>query len=339
MEIPMNLIWTKDGAYRRVEYNGEADLEAAIIEVQAELFGPGRIYLAVKKKIGVRGGLRNVPDGYLLDLTGQKPRLFVIENELAAHDPLRHIAVQILEFSLSFETDPRAVKAILLNALQEQPEAKRRSEEYAATHQFRNLDHMLEYLVYEAPFAALVVIDELPDMLETVLAQRFNFGVEVLELAKYENDGGERFYHFEPFLADLREGASAAEEVAKGGPSQLDASEVDTVVVPAREDGFQETFLGEDRWYAIRIHGTMRPQIKYIAAYRVQPVSAITHIAPVRSIKLWKDTGKFVVNFSEPAKEVGPIQLVKTGRVKALQNLRYSTRDKLMAAKTLEDLW
>ena len=335
----MNLIWTKNGAYRRVEYSGEADLEAAIIEVQAELFGPGRIYLAVKKKIGIKGGLRNVPDGYLLDLTGQKPRLYVVENELAAHDPLRHIAVQILEFSLSFETDPRAVKAILLSALQEQPEAKRRSERYAATHNFRNLDHMLEYLVYEAPFAALVVIDELPDMLETVLAQRFSFGVEVLQLAKYVNDEGEHFYHFEPFLADLREEATEAGEAADAGASRLDATEVDTVVVPAREDGFQETFLGENRWYAIRIHGTMRPQIKYIAVYRVQPVSAITHIAPVRSIEPWKETDKFVVNFSEPAKEIGPIQLVKAGRVKALQNLRYSTRDKLIAAKTLEDLW
>lgn len=335
----MNLIWTERGSYRRVEYDNEGELESAILKVQAELFGTNRIYLAVKKRIGVKGGLRNVPDGYLVDLSGQKPRLYVVENELAAHDPLRHIAVQILEFSLSFETDPRAVKAILLNALQEQPEAKRRSEQYAATHQFRNLDHMLEYMVYEAPFAALVVIDELPETLEGVLAQRFNFGIEVLELARYENDRGERLYHFEPFLADLRAEVTAAEEVAKGVPGQLDASEVDTVVVPAREDGFQETFLGENRWYAIRIHGTMRPQIKYIAAYRVQPVSAITHIAPVRSIEPWKDTGKFVVNFSEPAKEVGPIRLVKTGRVKALQNLRYSTRDKLMAAKTLEDLW
>jgi hypothetical protein len=265
--------------------------------------------------------------------------VYVVENELAAHDPLRHIAVQILEFSLSFETDPRAVKAILLSALQEQPEAKRQSERYAATHHFRNLDHMLEYLVYEAHFAALVVIDELPDMLETVLAQRFSFGVEVLELAKYVNDEGEHFYHFEPFLADLREEATEAGEAADAGASRLDATEVDTVVVPAREAGFQETFLGENRWYAIRIHGTMRPQIKYIAVYRVQPVSAITHIAPVRSIEPWKDTGKFVVNFSEPAKEIGPIPLVKAGRVKALFNLRYSTRDKLMAAKTLEDLW
>ena len=119
----------------------------------------------------------------------------------------------------------------------------------------------------------------------------------------------------------------------------MDASELDTVVVPAREDGFQETFLGENRWYAIRIHGTMRPQIKYIAAYRVLLTSAITHIAPVSSVEPWKDTAKFVVNFSEPAKQIGPIPLVKGGRVKAPQNLRYTTREKLMAARSLEDLW
>jgi hypothetical protein len=106
----MSLIWTKSGAFQRVEYEGESDLESAIRQVQAELFGHDRIYLDIKKKIGTKGGLRNVPDGYLVDLTGRQPRLYVVENELAAHDPLRHIAVQILEFSLSFETDPRAVK-------------------------------------------------------------------------------------------------------------------------------------------------------------------------------------------------------------------------------------
>jgi hypothetical protein len=52
----------------------------------------------VKKKIGKKGGLRNIPDGYLIDLSDAKPRLFVVENELAVHDPLRHIAVQILQF-------------------------------------------------------------------------------------------------------------------------------------------------------------------------------------------------------------------------------------------------
>jgi len=125
----------------------------------------------------------------------------------------------------------------------------------------------------------------------------------------------------------------------KSGGSRVDASEVDTVVVPAREEGFQEVFLGENRWHEIRIHGTMRPQIKYIAAYRVAPVSAITHLAAVKSIEPWKDTGKFVVNFAGPAWQIGPIELSKGGRGKGLQNLRYTTRARLEAAKTLDDIW
>ena len=335
----MTLIWTKSSSYRRVAYQDEADLEAAIVEVQSQLFGSNRIYLDAKKKIGAKGSLRNIPDGYLIDLSDRQPRLYVVENELASHDPLRHIAVQILQFSLSFEEEPRAVKTVLFNALQAQPETKTQCEEYASCHGFRNLDHMLEHIVFEGPFAALVVIDELPDKLESVLAERFQFGVEVLELARYENTQGDRLYHFEPFLADLREDVAPAEQAAKPGAPRVDASEVDTVVVPAHEEGFQEVFLRENRWYAIRLHGTMRPQIRHIAAYRVAPVSAITHIAPVKSIEPWKDTGKFVVSFAEPAREIGPIELGKGGRGKALQNLRYTTRARLEAAKTLDEIW
>jgi len=335
----MSLIWTHGGPYRRVSYASESDLEAAIVEVQADLFGADRIYLDTKRKIGSKGGIRNIPDGYLLDLSGRKPRLYVVENELASHDPLRHIAVQILEISLSFETDQRSVKAILFAALQEQPSIKHKCEEYAATHEYRNLDHLLEYLVYEAPFAALVVIDEIPEDLENVLTRRFRFGVEVLELARFENAKAERFYHFEPFLADIAEDVSPKVESGQKTPGRIDLDEVDTVVVPAREDGFEETFLCENRWYAVRLHGTMRPQIRYIAAYQVAPISAITHLAPVRSIEPWKDTGKFVLNFADPANEIGPITLVKGGRVKAPQNLRYTTYQKLQSAKTLDDLW
>ncbi|MCI0718308.1 MAG: hypothetical protein L0338_04950 [Acidobacteria bacterium] len=336
----MSVIWTKEGSYRRVGYENEADLESAIVEVQSELFGPNRIYLDVKKKIGSKAGPRNIPDGYLIDLSGHQPRLFVVENELASHEPLRHVAVQILEFSLSFEQEQRTVKNILFNALQNQPDAKTQCEEYLRSHGFRNLDHMLEQMVFEGPFAALIIIDEIPEKLESVLAERFQFGVEVLELARYENEQGGRFYHFEPFLADLRADTLATvERTARRDTAGIDTAEVDTVVVPAQEDGFQQVFLGENRWWAIRVHGTMRPQIKYIAAYRVAPVSAITHIAPVKSIEPWKDSNKFVVNFSEPAKEIGPIELVKGGRAKALQNLRYTTRQRLQEAKTLDDVW
>src|SRR6266566_7322683 len=113
----MTLVWTKNSKYRRVSYQNEADLEAAILDVQVDLFGTNRIYLDVKKKIGSKGGVQNIPDGYLLDLSGAKPRLYIVENELASHDPLRHVAVQILEFSLSFEAEPQGVKSIIFDAL------------------------------------------------------------------------------------------------------------------------------------------------------------------------------------------------------------------------------
>jgi hypothetical protein len=331
-------IWTPSGAYTAVEYDSEADLERAIVQVQNQLFGSGRIYLDVKKKIGAKGGLRNIPDGYLIDLTGATPRLYVVENELAAHDPLRHIAVQILQFSLSFESEPIAVKKILLSAIGDHPGAKERCEKYAAGHAFRNLDHMLEWLVFDSPFSALVVIDEIPDNLENILAKKFQFGVEVLQLARYQNKGGERFYRFEPFLADVQN-ESQSEATINAVGTAATAVEIDTVVVPAREDGFKEVFLGENRWYAVRIHGSMRPQIKYVAAYQVAPVSAITHVAPVRSIEPWKDTGKVVLNFAEPAKEIRAIPMPGKGRVRSFQNLRYTSLERIQSAQSLDDIW
>jgi len=83
----------------------------------------------------------------------------------------------------------------------------------------------------------------------------------------------------------------------------------------------------------------MRPQIKYVAVYQVAPVSAITHIAPVKSIEPWKDTGKVVINFAEPAKEITPIPMLKAGRVRSFQNLRYTSRAQIDKAKSLDDLW
>jgi hypothetical protein len=181
-----------------------------------------------------------------------------------------------------------------------------------------------------------VIIDEMPDNLENILMKKFQFGVEVLELARYKNDKDEYIYHFEPFLADL-----VVDAIDKKDPiiSDIDIGEIDTIVVPAQEVGFQETYLSENRWYAIRIHGSMRPQIKYIAAYQVAPISAITHIAPVKSIEPWKDGGKYVVNFSEQAEAIGPMPLVKGGKVKAPQAPRYASRQRLLAAKNLDDVW
>ncbi len=111
----------------------------------------------------------------------------------------------------------------------------------------------------------------------------------------------------------------------------------DTIIVPAQKEGFEEVFLGQDCWYAIRISGGMLEKIKYIAAYQTSPVMAITHYAPVDRIEPYGEGGKYKLVFSEPAQEIGPIPYgdAPSG---AMQGPRYTTVEKLKAAKTLSDL-
>jgi hypothetical protein len=115
------------------------------------------------------------------------------------------------------------------------------------------------------------------------------------------------------------------------------ADERDTVIVPAQKEGFEKAFLGENAWYAIRISGGMLQKIKYIAAYQTQPVAAITHLAPVERIEPYGDNGKYKLIFSEPAKPIGPVPFGNAPSG-AMQGPRYTTRSKLLAAKTVSDV-
>jgi hypothetical protein len=117
-----------------------------------------------------------------------------------------------------------------------------------------------------------------------------------LSFERYKSFSGGLAYRFDPFLYELSAQNSTAEPEV-GNTPVIDPSEIDTIVVPARSDGFQEVFIGENRWYAIRIHSSMKPKIRYIGVYQVAPVSAITHMAEVADIEPWKDTEKYCVNF------------------------------------------
>lgn len=331
------MLWCEATAFHEEPFDIEPELEESIITVSGALFGKNRIYIDTKKKIGGRGKTQNIPDGYLLDLSSAKePKLYVVENELAKHEPLKHVAVQILEFSLSFETSQHRVKGIIKQALTGTPDTFALCQTYATANGFENVDVLLERMIYgEDRFNALVIIDELSDELEKVLISRFQFPVEILTLERYRDNKGTRLYRFEPFLSDI----ALTVPDGKSGLPPIDPSDLNTIVVPAREDGFQETFLGENRWHAIRIHSSMLPKIKFIAAYRVYPESAITHVAPVSSIEQWKDTNKYVVNFTQPATSISPIRLVQKGQVKAPQGPRYTSKARLDQAKSLDDVF
>lgn len=129
---------------------------------------------------------------------------------------------------------------------------------------------------------------------------------------------------------------SAPDEVEPVGTGDNDG--FDTVVVPAREEGFNSVFLGENAWYAIRINARHIPRLKYIAGYQVAPVSAITHVAEIASIVPYNNTGKYKIIFKEPAKQIQPIPRSDASTV-SMQSARYALHEKLMAAKTLDEVW
>lgn len=113
--------------------------------------------------------------------------------------------------------------------------------------------------------------------------------------------------------------------------------EDDTLIVPAQEDGFKEVFLDEQCWYYVRLAEKRIPNIRFVAVYRSQPISAITHIAAVERIEKFGDAGKYRIIFSEPAEE---IRHVPYGEAKpgAMQSPRYTSRDKILAAKSIDDI-
>jgi predicted GIY-YIG superfamily endonuclease len=112
----------------------------------------------------------------------------------------------------------------------------------------------------------------------------------------------------------------------------------DLIVVPAKEDGFNEVFIGENCWYAVRIGGGNLDKIKYIAAYRSNPISAITHVATVEAIEPYGDTGKYKLIFSAPAKEIKHIPFGDSARG-SMQSTRYASYKKLQSATSLVDLF
>lgn len=113
----------------------------------------------------------------------------------------------------------------------------------------------------------------------------------------------------------------------------------DTIVVPAKEEGFREVFIDQDCWYAIRIGGGMVSKIRYIAAYQSSPVSAVTHYAPVKRIEPYGDEGKFKLVFAEAAKALPvpiPLSNAPSG---SMQGPRYTNLKKLLSAKKVTDFF
>ncbi|MFZ4622817.1 MAG: GIY-YIG nuclease family protein [Rhodoferax sp.] len=112
----------------------------------------------------------------------------------------------------------------------------------------------------------------------------------------------------------------------------------DTIVVPARQEGFKARFINEHCWFAIRIQAKHIGKLKYIAAYQVAPVGAITHLAEIDKIEPYGDSGKYMLRFKAAAIAITPIARGADSSI-TLQGPRYALRSKLLAAKWLDQVW
>ena len=81
----------------------------------------------------------------MVDLSNNRePSIFVVENELYSHQHLKHIAVQILEFSLSFDSDKLKVKNLIKDMLSKRPDEWAKCENFAKMNNYGNVDYLLE---------------------------------------------------------------------------------------------------------------------------------------------------------------------------------------------------
>ena len=314
--------------FTQLEYALEKDFEKVIIDNAEAIFGKDGIYFDLKKLIGKPKKGAAIPDGYYLDLTfHDAPRLYLVEVELARHDVYGHIGEQILRFGISTETDKYKMKRILLSAINHDEEKQKKLDEYFSNSKYNNVNELLDKVVFDNKPSAIIVIDTAAEELYNVLGQ-LTMSAEVIEVQSFVC-GDKKLHLFTPFR----------DEILTDLPPNEDADELDTIVVPARKEGFEEEFLHNNRWFEIRISSTMIDKIKYIAAYQVAPVSSITYIAEVERIEKYKDTNKYIVYFKEGI--LKRIQKVGLGKKKgqAPQAPRYSSYARIEKAATLDDLW
>lgn len=314
--------------YVKYPYTKEDVFERMVVSNIDQIFGTSGIYFDVKKLIGTPKKGAAIPDGYYLDLLfHDNPRLYFVEVELDSHDVYGHVGEQILRFGICSDTDKYKIKQILLSDINKDPEKKKKLADFFAKSKFDNTNELLDKVVYDNKPATIVVINEATEELSKVLGQ-LTMATEVIEAQTFVCDD-KKLYLFTPFR----------QEIVADISNDTDADELDTIVVPAREEGFQEEFINNERWYSIRISSTMLEKIKYIAAYQVQPISGITHIAEVERIEKYKDTNKYILYFKS-----GTVQEIKkiglgSKKNQAPQAPRYTIYKKIFTSKTIEDVW
>ena len=307
---------------------GDFDSFREAIRSNAELlFGSDRYYLECGRSNDGNGVTANIPLYYLLDLAGKEPKLFVIYFDLFN---IRYgnfdIGNGLRLDAQKFHSSQAEVSKSLLEVINRDDQIRDACCQYTTEWGHTDLRSLVNYLVNECDFNGLAIIDYPTDArLSDVNSQQFP--VEVLEFTILEDAGKQKSYSFTPFFPTI-------------GPSTLDIGDVDTVVTPVPQEGFEQTYLKENCWWAIRLNNSLISQLKHHVAYRTAPISAITHTAPISKIYHFPrgDRRKYRIDFKMSPISIRAIGLGSKGENSALSSPAYTSMDMLRNANTLEDV-
>lgn len=116
-------------------------------------------------------------------------------------------------------------------------------------------------------------------------------------------------------------------------------ADFNTVIFPAHNEGFDQTFLGEDCWYSVRIREDKIPKLDYVGIYRAAPVSAITHYAKIDRIEQYKDTNKKIIYFKDKAIKLSTPVKLGDSNANSMRSPRYTTKERLLRATEVKNLF
>ena len=311
--------------YEPDSFSTEQELEDAVQKHAEDIFSNDCIYICIKRRVtNKNNNFINIPDAYVIDFRG-RPKLWVVENELSTHDSFRHVGVQMLQFASQFTEGSFEIKSMLLDAINNDKDLQDKANKLTKKINYENFGEVLDYAIYKNEFGFVIIIDEINQDLYSVTRELAR-QPELLQIQKYKSKDGTLLYTYEELLGEVVEAKSTWIK---------DIDDIDTMVAPAKEEGFKRVFLGQKEWYAVRIASSVIPRLKYLAMYEVAPIKAIRWVGKIESIQPFEDTGKYKIFLSE----INEIEPIKLGNPKyAPYGPRYTTYELLQKAKDLGDL-
>lgn len=127
-------------------------------------------------------------------------------------------------------------------------------------------------------------------------------------------------------------------EVEEGAIS----SEYNLVTFPAHSINFEVIFLGQRKWYEVRIadERISSNKLKYVALYVGSPISGLTHYGKIdKIIDSGNNNNKKIILLDGDPIAIGHTVALGDTNATSMRPPRYTTLEKLLAAKYVKDLF